>query len=114
MDVDALMARAQESLTAGRSFGPIVERDGATIIPAALVVGGGGGGSGESPEGSANPGKGGGGGYFSLSWPLGAYVVKDGTARWVPAVDATRIAIAALAAIRLGMKLRASRRFAPR
>jgi uncharacterized spore protein YtfJ len=113
MDVDALVARAQESLTAGRSYGPVVERDGTTVIPTAFVIGGGGGGDGESPEGASNPGKGGGGGFFSVSWPLGAYVVKDGDARWVPAIDATRIAIAAFALVRLGMKLRASKRSAP-
>lgn len=113
MDVDALLARAQDGITASRSFGPIVERGDTTVIPVAFVMGGGGAGSGESGDGHPNPGKGGGGGYLTLSWPLGAYVVRADTARWVPAVDATRIAVAAIAVISLGMKLRASRRLVP-
>ena len=109
MDVDALVAKTQEGLTAGRCFGPVIERDGKLVIPAAFVIGGGGGGGGEGPT----EGSGSGGGFFSVSWPLGAYVIRGDQVRWVPAIDATRVAIAAFAVARLAVRLRARRGAAP-
>ena len=102
MDVQGVLARASESLTAARSFGPVVERDGCVVIPTAIVLGGGGGGGDEGPRGGdGERGTAGGVGHFSVSWPIGAYVVRGDTVRWVPAVDVTRLAIAALALVRL-------------
>lgn len=120
MDVDTLLGRATDALSAGRAFGPPIERDGALVIPVAWVAGGGGGGSadvgeqehgegGVRPEQASRPG-GGGGGFGGITWPLGVYVVRDGTVRFVPAVDATRIALAAIALLRVTVKLRGLRR----
>ncbi len=103
LDVDAVLAKATDNLTAGRSFGPVVEHDGCTVIPAAIVMGAGGGGGGEGPSDS---GQGSGAGYFTLSYPIGAYVVRDGQVRFVPAFDATRVAIAALALLKLTRRRR--------
>jgi uncharacterized spore protein YtfJ len=112
MDIDALLDKADGNLTATRSFGPVVEREGTLVIPAAIVIGGGGGGSGEGPEDSPNAGKGGGAGHLGLSWPLGAYVVDERGVRWVPAFDATRVALAglALARVAFGVQRRGRRR----
>jgi len=52
------------------------------IIPVAYVFGGGGGGSGtpkvKAPESQPSPGEGSGGGFGFVSWPIGAYVIKNG------------------------------------
>ncbi len=97
MGLDQLLSKADVNVSASRAFGPVVERDdGTLVIPAALVIGAGGGGSGEGPEGSANAGKGGGGGHASVTWPLGAYVIRGDRVRWVPALDATRVALAVI------------------
>ena len=109
MDVETLIAKAGETLSAGRSFGPIIEREGSLVIPASIVVAGGGGGGGAGPDEGPNGGSGGGGGVISLSWPVGAYVVRDEDVRWVPAVDATRIALGAFVVIRTLVKIRALR-----
>jgi uncharacterized spore protein YtfJ len=110
MDVESLLAKADTNLTAGRSFGPVIERDGRLIIPTAFVVGLGGGGSGEGPDDGPNAGKGGGAGHFSVSWPLGAYVADDHGVRWVPAFDATRVALAGIALAKVAYDLQRRRR----
>ena len=104
MDVDTLLAKAGDAVSVGRAFGPPVERDGALIIPVAWVAGGGGGGSGADESATK---RGAGGGFGGLTWPLGVYVIKDGTARWVPALDATRIVLGLLALVRTIAKISA-------
>jgi len=108
MSVESLLAKASEGMHAGRSFGPVIEGDGCLIVPVAFTAGGGGGG-----EGTNEVGPGSGGGFGSISWPLGVYVVKDGRARWVPALDATRVALGALALVRVIVRLRARRASQP-
>lgn len=81
----AFIERARDVLTVRRVFGDPIERDGVTVIPAAKVRGGGGGGSGSGPNG-----EGGGGGFGVSASPAGAYVIKDGTVRWEPALDLSR------------------------
>ena len=115
MDIAELVKRATDVATVGRAFGPSHESDGTLIVPVAWIVsvGGGGGGQAIQPVGdsaSSEPPSGGGGGFVSLAWPLGVYEVKAGNVRWVPAVDATRLAVAAIAIVRLLMKQRSRRR----
>lgn len=78
----AIIERARDVLTVRRVFGEPIERDGITVIPAAKVRGGGGGGS--DTEGN------GGGGFGVSATPAGAYVIKNGTVRWEPALDLGR------------------------
>ena len=110
MDVDALLSKATEHVSAGRAFGPVIERGDCIVIPAAYVLSAGGGGGGEGPDSSGGTGSGAGAGNFSVSWPIGAYVVRDGGATWVPAIDATRVALAVILVGKLALKLRAARR----
>jgi len=70
-------------MSAKRVYAKPVVADGATVIPAAHVMGGAGG-NGESPDGS---GQGEGAGFGVLARPVGAFVIKDGNVRWKPAVD---------------------------
>jgi uncharacterized spore protein YtfJ len=112
MDVNGPMSKAMEQVHAGRSYGPVIERGDCTVIPAAYVMSAGGGGGGEGPDASGTgTGSGGGAGHWSVSWPVGAYVVRDGKATWVPAIDATRVVIAVLALTKLAVKLRSVRRW---
>lgn len=93
MDVQQTISQARDAITVRRVYGDPYERDGVTVIPAAAVGGGGGGGGGEDPEGG---GKGSGAGFGVGARPVGAYVIEDGSVRWVPAPDLTRIAMQAL------------------
>ena len=110
MTVESLLAKANEGFHAGRSFGPVMEGDGCLVIPVAFTAGGGGGGEGLPFEGQPPSASGFGGGFGGVSWPLGVYVVKDGNAKWVPAVDATRVALGVIAAVRVALRLRARSR----
>jgi uncharacterized spore protein YtfJ len=105
-----IIGQARDLITVKRVFGEPYEKDGITVIPAARVMGGGGGG-----EGTGDQGKG--GGFGVGAQPAGAYVIKDGDVRWVPAVDVNRIVmggqiivIVALLTIRMIFKMRARAR----
>lgn len=92
----------REALSARQVFGAPVERDGVTVIPAATVIGGGGGGAGsgsQPSEGGAaatEQGSGAGIGFGLVAWASGAFEIRDGRVTWRPAVDITRIVLAAL------------------
>jgi uncharacterized spore protein YtfJ len=117
MEIANLLTKVSETMHVSRSFGPASEHDGVTIVPVAIVVGGGGGGT-QPIEGSSDAARtdadagvatGSGGGFGTVSWPIGVYAVKDGHVRWVPVLDVTRLAIAAISAAKLIAKLRAAR-----
>ncbi|MDG4820850.1 hypothetical protein O7635_03155 [Asanoa sp. WMMD1127] len=92
MDINQILSTAREALSVRRVFGDPVERDGVTLVPAAIVVGGLGAGGGERDQQS---GAGGGAGGFAV--PAGAYSIAGGRVRWHPAVNANAIAVAAAA-----------------
>src|SRR5262249_25898941 len=132
MDVETLLAKASENLSVRRAFGAAYEKDGMLIIPVALVAGGGGGGTstartrgGDSaaradgpaadpaghdaaPQDTGRPDAG--GGFGGVVLPSGAYVVKGDQVRWVPAVDATIVALASLSLVRVLVRTWARRR----
>src|SRR5256885_11734746 len=87
MNVQEILAKAQDSVSVQRVYGAPIERDGLTVIPAASVSGGGGGGGGGPAD------AGGGVGYGVRARPVGAFVIKGGEVRWEPALDSTRIAL---------------------
>jgi uncharacterized spore protein YtfJ len=88
-----LMTAVRDGMTVSRVFGEPYERDGVTVIPAALVRGGAGGGSGRKAETQE---EGDGGGFGLVARPVGAYVIKDGAVTWQPAVDVNRIVTVAV------------------
>jgi len=105
--VEALMDKMTGSIQGGRSFGPAFEHDGCTVIPVAYVFGGGGGGSGTSPEQQpAPPRTGTGGGFGFVSWPIGAYVIKNGEVTWRPLFDVGGLALLAVGVVRLLIQMR--------
>ncbi|MET8849611.1 hypothetical protein [Amycolatopsis sp. NPDC004625] len=80
---------ARELLSARLVYGEPVEQDGTVVIPAAAVFGGGGGGGADG--GPLREGA----GLGVLARPAGAFVIRDGSVTWVPAVDVTRLGLAA-------------------
>lgn len=75
--IDSLMTDPDTSRVYGQ---PIETADGATVIPVATVRA-------RSKPGTDDT-------RFRLAArPVGVFVIKDGTATWVPAVDASRIAV---------------------
>jgi len=78
--------QARDAITVRRVYGDPIERDGVVVIPAAAVAGGGGGGGGIDQLGQTGSGSG-----FGLhARPVGAFVIRDGDARWEPAIDPER------------------------
>jgi uncharacterized spore protein YtfJ len=116
MDIAEILRRVRGS---ERVYGEPYEKDGVTVIPASTVWAGGGFGTGhyamaalnviaESSE--AAPGEGSGGGGGTISRPVGAYVIKNGEARWVPAVDVNRVILGAQILVALALILLTRRR----
>lgn len=105
MKLGQLTSAARDLFTARLVYGEPVERDGTVVIPAAAVFGGGGGGGDDS--GATPVRKGAGFGVFAR--PAGAFVVRDGTVTWVPAVDLTRLGIGAAVTVVALAKILAKR-----
>jgi uncharacterized spore protein YtfJ len=82
-----VMEQARELMTVRRVFGEPYEKDGVTIVPVARVRGGGG--EGEGSGGSQGSGRG--GGFGMSASPAGAYVLKEGSVSWMPALDVNRL-----------------------
>lgn len=97
MDAKELVRRIGRNVSVARAFGPAYEVGETTIIPVAMVAGGGGGGGTE--EGNENGGSGAGVGAFV--YPLGAYVVRRDSVRFVPAFDLTRLVASFLVLLRV-------------
>jgi uncharacterized spore protein YtfJ len=89
MDVDELLAKANDSISVSRVYGPPIESGGAIIIPAARVAGGGGGGSGGDESGNQGSGS----GHGVMARPAGAWVIREGKLSWQPAVDVNKIVL---------------------
>lgn len=87
MRVTEIFSTAQDAITVKRVYGEPYEKDGLTLIPAAVVGGGAGGGAGHDEKGQEGEG----GGFGMSGRPAGAYVIKDGHVSWRPAVDPNRI-----------------------
>ena len=87
MKVAEVFGAARDSITVKRVYAEPYEKDGLTIIPAAVVGGGAGGGTGHDDKGQEGEG----GGFGASARPAGAYVIKDGQVAWRPALDPNRI-----------------------
>jgi uncharacterized spore protein YtfJ len=93
MKLGQLASTARDLFTAKLVYGDAVERDGVVVIPAAAVFGGGGGGGGAGDTAALPVREG--AGFGVLARPAGAFVVREDEVTWVPAVDRTRLALAA-------------------
>jgi uncharacterized spore protein YtfJ len=84
MNAQQVLSGAQDVLTARRVFGDPIERDGSVILPVAVVGGGGGGGGRTEQEGA---------GFGLKARPAGVFVLRDGDAKWRPALDLNKVII---------------------
>jgi uncharacterized spore protein YtfJ len=91
VNIQQILERITGDAPVQKVFGDPIERDGALVIPVAIVLGAGGGGSatGRTP-GTDGTSAGGGGGFAFTARPVGVYVIRNGEAQWRPAVDANR------------------------
>ncbi len=87
MKVEEVLSKTRDAVTVKRVYGDPYEKDGVTVIPAAAVKGGAGGGSGHDEKGQEGEG----GGFGVTGRPAGAFVVKDGQVKWLPAIDPNRL-----------------------
>lgn len=111
MDV---LTKARESMNAKTVFAEPITHDGLIVVPAARISGGAGGGTGQGKD-QATTGEG--GGFGLRSAPVGAFVIKDGSVSWRPALDLNKVilggqvvAIVALLAARSIIRTLAKRR----
>jgi uncharacterized spore protein YtfJ len=87
MKLDEMVSSARDMIAVRRVYAEPVTQDGTIVITAAKVAGGVGGGGGHDGQGQEGEG----GGFGVQARPAGAYVIKDGGVRWVPAVDVNRM-----------------------
>lgn len=87
MKVEEILSTAKDSITVKRVYAEPYEKDGLTVIPAAVVGGGAGGGTGHDEKGQENEG----GGFGMSGRPAGAFVIQGNRVEWRPAVDLNRI-----------------------
>jgi uncharacterized spore protein YtfJ len=104
MKIEELVAKAKESLGIEAVYAQPYQKDGITVITAASITGGAGGGNGHDKQGQEGEG----GGFGMNARPTGAYVIKEGTVTWQPAVDVNRL-LAIAGAIAVAVLLVASR-----
>jgi uncharacterized spore protein YtfJ len=90
-----IMESWRDTYTVRRVFGDPIEKDGTTVIPAAMVAGGGGGGTG--PVVGGDDTESGGGGFSGMARPAGVYVFRDDDVQWQPAIDVTLLGMAVVA-----------------
>jgi hypothetical protein len=89
MEVQELISGVRDVISVKRVYGDPYEKNGLTVIPAAVVRGGAGGGIGE--HAGEETGKG--GGYGLQARPSGAWIIEGGTVTWKPAIDVNRIVL---------------------
>jgi uncharacterized spore protein YtfJ len=96
MKISEIVTTARDTMTVRRVFGEPVERDGVTLVPAALIGGGLGGGSGRRALRGEQKGdeEGDGAGFGMGAIPIGAYSIRDGRVRWHPAVNVNLLIMA--------------------
>jgi uncharacterized spore protein YtfJ len=89
MKATDVLSKAGDMVTVRRVFGEPYEKDGVTVIPAAMVGGAGGAGMGHDEKGQEGEG----GGFGMGGRPAGAYVVRNGEVTWRPAIDPNRMVL---------------------
>lgn len=104
MNGEEILGKSREPLR--RAFGAPIDREGVALVPVAIVLGGGGRGRGEGKVGEP---AGEGGGFGGLVYPIGAYAISNGTVRFVPTFNVTRIVMGLLFLVRMAAKRRRRR-----
>lgn len=84
MDLQNVLAGAQDALSVRRVFGEPITVDHTTLVPTASIGGGGGGGT-DAAQGGA--------GFGMKGRPSGVFVLHGDEVSWKPAVDVNRIVL---------------------
>jgi uncharacterized spore protein YtfJ len=85
VDPQLVLTGAQDAMTPRRVFGDPINVEGVTVLPVATIGGGGGGGA--KGAGNDNVGVG-----FGLgAQAAGVFVIRDGDAKWRPALNLNRV-----------------------
>jgi uncharacterized spore protein YtfJ len=87
MKVSDAIATARDAITVKRVYADPYEKNGLTVIPAAIVGGGAGGGAGRDDKGQEGEGS----GFGVTARPAGAFIIEGNRVTWRPAVDPNRI-----------------------
>jgi uncharacterized spore protein YtfJ len=87
-----LISGALDVMNVKRVYGEPYEKDGLTVIPAAIVGGVGGSAKGDGGKGDKN-GAGQERGFGLMARPSGAWIIADGKVTWKPATDVNRIVL---------------------
>jgi len=85
VDPQLVLTGAQDAMTARRVFGDPISVEGVTVLPVATIGGGGGGGA----KGAGNDNVGVGFGLGARA--AGVFVIRDGDAKWRPALNLNRV-----------------------
>ncbi len=100
LNLDTIVERVDDVLSARRVFGEPVVKNGTTVIPVARIMGGAGGGEGPTGATSADEATGKtrklqqfGGGFGLSARPAGVYVLQGDKVSWIPAVDVNRVLV---------------------
>src|SRR5919202_986738 len=91
MDTNQIISSARDAMTVRRVFAEPLVQDGATVVPAAVVIGGMGAGSGEREGGDPR----GEGGFGVIALPVGAFTIRAGRGRGHRAVSVNLLVAAA-------------------
>lgn len=91
MELPEVLGRAAEAAQVRRVFGEPIEREGLTVVPAAVVRAGAGGGQGRGPKDGGSDGEGVGGGYGFIARPAGVFVIRGDQVEWRPALDLGKV-----------------------
>jgi uncharacterized spore protein YtfJ len=106
MKVEELIERCSDHLGVRRVFGEPVERDGVTIVPVAVVMGGAGCGPAPADaEGCRDSG-----GFGMCARGIGVYTIHEGKVRFVPALDPTVLSLTTLALVSVMGRMLSRRR----
>lgn len=89
MKVTEAFTTAKDAITVKRVYAEPYEKNGITVIPAAVIGGGAGGGTGHDEKGQEGEGS----GFGMGGRPAGAYLIKGDQLSWHPAVDPNRIVV---------------------
>lgn|SRR5512146_664731 len=89
-ELQELISGARDAVTGRRVYGEPYEKNGLTVIPAAIIRGGAGAGAGQQGDEDAG---GAGGGFGIVARPVGAWVIRGDRATWKPAIDVNRIVL---------------------
>lgn len=87
--VERILGEARDAVTVKRVFGEAYASEGCLVVPVAAIRSGGGGGIGGDAAGNGGTG----GGFGLSARPVGVYRIKGEEVTWLPAVDATRVAV---------------------